>query len=148
VRGNRRHFQLFENWPPATLYPDSRAAQTSLNLGSLDLFFAGLAMNAVWAVRCSCSAGIVSKQAVSWGLSNALLESTGEEGFYKALLARVKCAQIKCAALQIHYCSCCDAAFPRAQCNYSLLLSSVRFGRIRYPSVATVAPYARDNCMQ
>ena len=31
----------------------------------------------------------------------------------KALLARVKCAQIKRAALQIHSRSCCDTAFPR-----------------------------------
>merc|ERR1711920_1008582 len=66
---------------------------------------------------------------------------------FTALFARVKCAQIKCAALQIHKRSCCDAAFPRGQWNYSVILSSVRFSRIRSPAVATVAKDARDNCM-
>merc|ERR1712194_944499 len=57
----------------------------------------------------------------------------------KALLARVKCAQIKCAALQIHSRSCCNAAFPRGSMTavvYCPVCVSAEFDTQQLPPIA------------
>merc|ERR1719291_1511863 len=68
----------------------------------------------------------------------------------KALLARVTRGQIKCAALQIHSRSCCDAAFPRGSMTaveYCPLCVSAEFDTQPLPRIADgkdlKAPLAR-----
>merc|ERR1712228_6202 len=72
-----------------------------------------------------------------------------------ALFARVKCAQIKCAALQIHSRGCCDTAFPRdsvTTVDYCPLCVSAEFDTQPLPPIADGkdldALLARVKCAQ
>merc|ERR1712060_257263 len=83
---------------------------------------ARLAAPCDWARRCHKKRAFTSLEFGTWPLPP---RADGKD--FKAWLAGVRSAQIRRAALQIHWRSCCDAAFPRGQWDYSLRWSSVRF---------------------